>query len=42
MKKITEYIAIIVVTTFLIYTIILRFNNPEFTETQLFLKIIGM
>lgn len=34
--------ALLIVIALVVYSLIIRFNNPELTETQLFLKMIGL
>lgn len=42
MINLVEYVVAIAAITLFLYTMMLRFNNPELTETQLFLRLIGM
>ena len=42
MKKVIELMGMLLVISFVVYTTVLRFQNPELTETQLFLKILGI
>lgn len=36
-----EWLFFVIMLGICIYSIVLRFSNPELTETQLFLKMIG-
>ena len=40
-KHLTSYIIIAVALLFSAYSLSVRFQNPELSETELFLKIIG-
>ena len=40
--KVIKNISVILLILFVFYCIIIRFKNPELTETQLFFKILGL
>jgi len=40
--SITRWIFLIMMISFSIYATIIRFNNPKITETELFLKLLGL
>jgi hypothetical protein len=41
-KLIKNYIILFIALAFIVYVSYVRFSNPELTETQLFLKMIGL